>query len=123
MSSAIVFVKYNGRWDENNVHPCKESMGILIPVSTSYVGLLNILFETVELNPKIYTLRIKYIFEVDCVIVNILNDLGVKFYLELKKNEPGNTKFPLCVDIIREYMSIPNEGQIYCDLVAIYVVT
>ena len=40
----------------------------------------------------------------------ILNYHRVKFYLELKKKEPDNTKFPLCVDIIRESMSMPNEG-------------
>ena len=123
MSNVIVFVKYNGRWNENNVHTYKESMGILVPMSTSYVGLLEILFEALKLNPEIYMLWIKYIFEVGCIPVKILNDRGVKFYLELKKNELDKTKFPPCVDIIRESMSMPNEGQTYFDLVVIYIVT
>ena len=123
MSSIIIFVKDNGHWDENNVYPCKESMGILVPMSTSYVGFFEILFETLELNPEIYTSQIKYIFEVGCIPIKILNDRGVKFYLELKKNELDKTKFPLCVDIIRESMGIPNEGQTYYDLVVIYLVT
>ena len=69
-----------------------------------------------------YALHIKYIFEVGCVLLKILNDLGAKFYLELKKNELDNTIFLLCVDIIREFMSMLNKGQIYCDLVVIYIV-
>ena len=92
-------------------------------MSTLYVGLLEILFEALELNLEMYTLRIKYIFVVGCVPVIILNDRGVKFYLELKNNEPDKTKFPLCVDIIREFMSMPNEDQAYCNPVVIYVVT
>ena len=85
-------------------------MGILVPMSTSYVGLLEILFEVIELNPKIYTLQIKDIFEVACILVKIFNDRGLKFYLELKKNEPDKTKFPPYVDIISESKSMPNEG-------------
>ena len=85
-------------------------MGILIHMSTSYVGLLEILFEVLELNLEIYTLRIKYISEVGYIPVKIFNGHGVKFYLELKKNEPDKTKFHLCVDIISESMSMPNEG-------------
>ena len=64
-------------------------MDILVPMSTSYVSLLEILFETLELNPKMYTLQIKYIFEVGCIPVKFLNDCSVKVYLELKKNEPN----------------------------------
>ena len=51
MSIVIVFVKYNGRWDENNVYIVNDSLGVLIPMSTSYADLLEILFETLELNP------------------------------------------------------------------------
>ena len=51
MSIVIVFVKYNGRWDENNVYIANDSLGVLIPMSTSYVDLLKILFEALELNP------------------------------------------------------------------------
>ena len=59
MSSVIVFVKYIGCWDENNVYICKESIVILVPMSMSYVGLLKILFEALELNLEMYTLWIK----------------------------------------------------------------
>ena len=38
-----------------------------------------------------------------------LNYCDVKFYLELKKNEPDKTKFPFCVDIILEPMTMANQ--------------
>ena len=57
-----------------------------------------------------------------CDLVKILNDHGVKFYLELKKNELDKTKFPFCVDIIRESISMLNEGQTYCNFIVIYIV-
>ena len=116
MSSVIVFVTYNGCWHETNVYSCKESMGILVSMNMSYVGLLEILFEALELNPEMYTLRIKYIFKVDYVPVKILNNRGKFFYLELKKNEPDKTKFALSVDIIRESISMPNEVKLIVTL-------
>ena len=60
-------------------------MGILIPMSTSYVGLLEILFEALELNLEMYTLCSKYKFEVGYIPVKILNDHSVTFYLEFKE--------------------------------------
>ena len=71
--------------------------------------MLEILCKVLELNPEIYTLQIKYIFEVGCIPINVFNYRGIKFYLKLKKNEPDKTKFPFRVDIISESMSSPNE--------------
>ena len=48
------------------------------------MDLLEILFEALELNPKEYTLWVKYIFESSCPLVKILNDHIEKFYLALK---------------------------------------
>ena len=81
-------------------------------MNTSYVNLLQILFETLELNSENYAMWIKYAFELGCTPVKLLNDRSVKFYLKLKNNEPGKTKFPLCVDIMGEPMSITNQEHL-----------
>ena len=44
--------------------------------------------------------------ELGTFLVKILDDLAVDFYLELKKNEVNKTKFPLCLDITKERMSM-----------------
>ena len=81
MSTIIVFVKYNGPYDENNVCITNNFVGILIPMSTSYVHLLEILFEALKLNPENYVMCIKHTFELGCTTVKIVNDHSVKFYL------------------------------------------
>ena len=77
-------------------------MGVLVPMTTSFVSLLEILFEALRLSPINYSMVTNYTFELGYSTVKILNDRDVKFYLELKKNEPDKTKFPLCIDIIRK---------------------
>ena len=69
------------------------------------MDLLEILFEALELNLENYAMWIKYAFELGCAPIKIVNNRSIKFYLKLKSNEPDMTKFPLCVDIMRE----PNE--------------
>ena len=59
MSTVIVFIKYNGPQDENNVYIANYSLDILVPMSMSYVDLLEILFEALELNPENYAMCIK----------------------------------------------------------------
>ena len=84
-------------------------MGVLVPIPTLYDGLLEILFEALRLSPVNHSMVIKYTFELRCSTVRILNECDIKFYLELKKNEPDMTKFPLCVDIILELMTMTNQ--------------
>ena len=106
MANVAVFVKYNGRWEQNYAYTDNETMGVLVPDGTSYIGLLEILFEALELKPENQTIQIRYVFELGNSPIKILNDRAVNFYLELKKNEVDKTKFPLCIDIIEEPMNL-----------------
>ncbi|PON56365.1 LOW QUALITY PROTEIN: hypothetical protein PanWU01x14_181960 [Parasponia andersonii] len=69
-----------------------------------YVRLREILYEALRLKPENHTL-IKYIFKLGISPVNIFNDRSLEVYFELKKNE-DKTKFPLCIDIIGEPMTM-----------------
>ena len=71
-----------------------------------YIGLLNILFKALKLRPGNHIIGIKCIVELRTSPVKILDDLVVDFYLKLKKNEVDKTKFPLCLDITKERMSM-----------------
>ncbi|PON84405.1 hypothetical protein TorRG33x02_197380 [Trema orientale] len=79
-------------------------MGILVPTTSSYVHLLEILYEALGLKPESHTLQIRYIFELGISPVNIVRDRSLEVYFELKKNE-DKTNFSLCFDIIREPMT------------------
>ena len=81
----LVFFKYNGRWNKNNVYIDNESMGVFIPMTTSYVGLLEILFEALGLSLVNHSMVIKYTFEVGCCTVRILNDHDINLFRAKKK--------------------------------------
>ena len=111
MTNVTVFVRYYGRWDQNNVHIDHETIGVLVLSGTTYIDLLNILFKAMKLRPQNHTIGIKYVVELRTFSIKILDDLAIDFYLELKKNEVDKTKFSLCLDIIEEQMSMIVEGS------------
>ena len=80
MTIVIVFIKYNRRSNENNVYIDNESVGILIFMSISYIGLFEKLFEVVRLSLENYTMVIKYTFELGCSPLKILNGCDVNFF-------------------------------------------
>ena len=49
--------------------------------------------------------------ELETSPVKILDDLTIDFYFELKQNEVDKTKFPLCLDITKERLSMTVEGS------------
>ena len=67
----LVFVKCNGHWNENNVYIGNESVDVLVPMTISYVGVLEILFEALGLSPINHSMVIKYTFQLGCSIVRI----------------------------------------------------
>ena len=71
----LVFVKYNGQWNENNIYIDNKWVSVLVPITTSYVGLLEILFEALGLSPVNHFVGIKYTFKLGCCAVRILNDV------------------------------------------------
>ncbi|PON73073.1 hypothetical protein TorRG33x02_250490 [Trema orientale] len=83
-----------------------ETTGILVPNGATYVGMLEIVFEALELRPEHHTIEMKYVVNVRLCPVKIINDRSVKVYMELKRNEVDKTKFPLCIDIIDEPMTM-----------------
>ena len=58
-----MFVRYNSRWDQNNLYVDHETMSVLVLSGTSYIGLLNILFKALKLRPENHTIDIKYVVE------------------------------------------------------------
>ncbi|CAI9779823.1 unnamed protein product [Fraxinus pennsylvanica] len=104
MDGVPVFVKYNGRWDENNIYVDHEMTGVLVPLGTSYVGLLEILYDALGLGPLSQTIRMKYIAEVGSSPIEISQDRDVFFYLNLKERDAQLNSFPICLEIKNEPM-------------------
>lgn len=42
MLSILVFIKYNGSWDGNNVYRGYKTMSVLILMGKTYAGLLDV---------------------------------------------------------------------------------
>ena len=65
MASIVVFVRYNSRWDQNNLYVNHKIMGVLVPRGTTYIGLLNILFKAMKLKTENHTIGTKYVVELE----------------------------------------------------------
>ncbi|PON49857.1 hypothetical protein TorRG33x02_315970 [Trema orientale] len=48
----------------------------------------------------------KYVVDARVTPIKTINDRSVKVYMELKKNKVDKSKFPLCIDIIDEQMTM-----------------
>ncbi|PON66987.1 hypothetical protein PanWU01x14_105690 [Parasponia andersonii] len=83
-----------------------KTTGILVPSGATYVGLLEIVYEALELRLKHHTIEMKYVVDVRLCPMKIIKDRSIKVYMELKRNEVDKTKFPPCIDIIDEPMTM-----------------
>lgn len=75
----LIFVKYNGQQDENNIYNNHKSTGILVPSRTTYVDLVEKLFNVLGLRPESLTLHIKYSFDLSSAPVKFLMTLELHF--------------------------------------------
>ncbi|PON46817.1 hypothetical protein PanWU01x14_249120 [Parasponia andersonii] len=101
MGSVVIFLNCNGTWDHNNYYGT-ETTDILVLIGATYRDLLETVFETLELRPENNSIEMKYFVNAILAPIKIINDCSVKAYMKLKKIEVDKSKFPLCIDIIDE---------------------
>ncbi|PON43656.1 hypothetical protein TorRG33x02_333370 [Trema orientale] len=111
MGSVVIFLNYNGKWDDNNVYHGMETTGILIPNGATYARVLEIVFEALDLRPNNHTIEMKYVVDERLAPIKIVNDRSVKVYMELKKNEVDKSKYPLFIHVIDEPMTIVEHNR------------
>ncbi|XP_050234423.1 uncharacterized protein LOC126682721 [Mercurialis annua] len=100
MHSILIFVHYNGEWNQNMEYVNFEPMGILVKEDSDYNSLLEILSKQLNINLMSTSLEIKYQVKNNYPPMKITDNGNLSFYLELKKNATDCMMYPLCISFI-----------------------
>ena len=99
MSGIGVLINYNGHWNENNEYTNYEEGGIIIPENCNYGSLLSILYDFLKASIMNADLKIECQAKSKRKPIVIKDDMGVHFFLSLKKNEEDMMAYLLYVSI------------------------
>ncbi|XP_050224634.1 uncharacterized protein LOC126674254 [Mercurialis annua] len=97
MENILVFVHYNGRWNQNMEYIDFEPIGIVVNTACDYNNFQEILYKQLQINHMSTLLEIKYQVRSNYPPLKISDNVNLSFYLELKKNESDCMKYPLCI--------------------------
>ncbi|GMN21849.1 hypothetical protein TIFTF001_043401 [Ficus carica] len=77
--------------------------GILVPVTATYVGLIDLVISVIGIRNLDKTIVMRYAVEPGMPPVRIQCDADVKFYVQLKKRDVYVlSKFPISIDVLDE---------------------
>ncbi|KAL2481215.1 Uncharacterized protein Adt_34181 [Abeliophyllum distichum] len=94
MDNVNIFINCNG-----------ESTGILVPISCTYVELVDLINSVLKLDKRSSALSIQYAV-IGCLSsMKITNDNTLRFYLELKRKDQNLSSYPLQNDVTRSLES------------------
>ena len=82
--------------------------GIVVGDSISFSNLKAAIAAELDIDVSRKEIEIRYIVEGNSCPMKLKNDMSVKLYFELKKNEPGFSIYPLCIDTIEK-----NSGTVH----------
>ncbi|GMN75040.1 hypothetical protein TIFTF001_052516 [Ficus carica] len=103
MGDVCVFIEYNGQWDGTQSYVGGEMNGILMPESTTYVGLIELVRSAIGIRGPAKTIVMRYGVEPGLPFLRIQCDADVKFYIQLKKKDVHVlSKFPITIDVLDE---------------------
>ena len=99
MGKVMAFIMYGGRWEGNPpVFVGAKAMGILIPVDCTYIGLCDIICESLNIDSSMHYVTLKYdAMSPPVPLIKLRNDQDVLIWMELKKDS-SKTSYPLFVE-------------------------
>ncbi|KAK1399453.1 SWIM-type domain-containing protein [Heracleum sosnowskyi] len=97
MDSIPIILQHRGHWDDNSSYVNFQVCGLLIPTNCNYSNLVGMICNELNLQPQLTSMKIEYQVKDGYSPFNIVDDLQLMFYLELKKREEDFTMYPLCL--------------------------
>ncbi|KAK1354916.1 hypothetical protein POM88_048172 [Heracleum sosnowskyi] len=95
MDSIPIILKHSGHWDDNSSYVNFQVFGLLIPTNCNYSNLVGMICNELNLQPQLTSMKIEYQVKDGYPPFNIVDDLRLMFYIELKKREEDFTMYPL----------------------------
>lgn len=92
-------LKCNGYWDNYGRFRDFEVDAILVDNNASYGILQSTIAEQLAIDTSDKIVEIKYIVNDNCPPLQIRNDMGVRVYMETKKENKNLGSYPLCISV------------------------
>ncbi|XP_075112595.1 uncharacterized protein LOC107811325 [Nicotiana tabacum] len=92
-------LKLNGNWDHYSKFRDFEVDVIVVDENASYGILISTIAEQLSIDTSNKIVEIKYIVNDNCPPMEIRNDMGVRVYMETKKENKNLGSYPLCISV------------------------
>ncbi|XP_060195187.1 uncharacterized protein LOC132624420 [Lycium barbarum] len=99
MSSITTVIRHSGFWNEQNCFVDYKLDAVVFKDYCSYGDLVETIAIQLGVDISRKTISIKYVVEGDNMPIEIRNNMGVRVYVELKRENRGFEAYPLCVSI------------------------
>ncbi|KAG5609648.1 hypothetical protein H5410_020929 [Solanum commersonii] len=93
-----ILLRHSGIWVSDVSYEGYKVDGIVVGESISFMNLKALILAELEIDGVTKDIEIRYIVDENTCPLKIRNDMGVKLYLEVRRNEPGIGMYPLCID-------------------------
>ncbi|KAH0736956.1 hypothetical protein KY290_035661 [Solanum tuberosum] len=114
-----ILLRHSGIWVSDVNYEGYKVDGIVVGESISFMNLKALILAELEIDGVRKDIEIRYIVDGNTCPLKIRNDMGVKLYLEVRRNETGIGMYPLCIDTTEKMVGeIHNfdcsSGEIIC---------
>ncbi|KAH0636823.1 hypothetical protein KY285_036720 [Solanum tuberosum] len=99
MGSISLLVMHSGRWNKDNCYVDYTIEAIVIKEYATYRELLDEVAKQVCVDLRFNSVKLKYKIEVSNAPLEIHNDMGVRVYVSLKKDNKELAKYPQYVSV------------------------
>ena len=93
-----ILLQHSEIWVINFNYEDYKVDGIVVAQLITFMNLKALILAELEIEGVRKDIKIRYTIEGNSCPLKIKNDMYVKLYLEVKKNEPGIGMYPLCID-------------------------
>ncbi|XP_060190295.1 uncharacterized protein LOC132619392 [Lycium barbarum] len=97
MANITSLIRHSGIWNDENKYINYKIDAVTFKEYSTYEELLQTVATQLNLDTKMKNISIKYMVEGDCIPMEIHNDMGVRVYVELKKENKALPMYPLCI--------------------------
>nr|XP_009793013.1 PREDICTED: uncharacterized protein LOC104239928 [Nicotiana sylvestris] len=99
MSKIAIMLQFNGNWDNYGRFRDFEVDAIVVDENASYSILISTIAEQLSIDTSEKIIKNKYMVNDNCPPMEIRNDMGVRVYMETKKDNKNLGSYPLCISV------------------------
>ncbi|XP_075092533.1 uncharacterized protein LOC142172753 [Nicotiana tabacum] len=99
MSKIAIMLQLNGNWDNYGRFRDFEVDVIVVDENASYSILISTIAEQLFIDTSEKIVEIKYMVNDNCPLMEIRNDMGVRVYMETKKENKNLGSYSLCISV------------------------